>query len=44
MTHEDEDDDNKKIINGDKVAEWENFMFNYWRMLPPPSTLWRQEQ
>ena len=35
MIHED-DNNNKEIIHGDRGAGWEDFMSNYWRLLPPP--------
>jgi hypothetical protein len=34
--HEDNNDNNKEIIDGEGVAEWEDFMADYRRMLPPP--------
>ena len=35
MIHED-DNNNKEIIHGDRGAGWEDFMSDYWRLLPPP--------
>ena len=37
MIHEG-DNNNKEIIHGDRGAGWEDFMSDYWRLLPPPST------
>jgi hypothetical protein len=37
MMHKDDDDD-EEIGDRDGPAEWADFMADYWRMLPPPST------
>jgi hypothetical protein len=36
MMHENDNEDKEEFINRDGLVEWEDFIADYWRMLPPP--------